>query len=79
MQKAEKYPQHLCWKAKRCGCTLEGKKDAGVLTCYLCNDCLRDPSVGQEGFDFLFYHTAVPPAEIGVTGGGERKRKNREN
>lgn len=32
-----------------------------VLTCDLCNNCLGNPPIGKKGFDFLFYHTAVPP------------------
>lgn len=32
------------------------------LTGDLSHHCLRDPSVPQEGFDLLFHHAAVPPA-----------------
>lgn len=36
-------------------------KGSSALTCYLCNNCLGNPPIGKKGFDFLFYHTAVPP------------------
>lgn len=36
-------------------------KGSPALTCYLCNNCLGNPPIGKKGFDFLFYHTAVPP------------------
>lgn len=39
------------------------KGHCGALTCYLRNHRLRNPPVGQEGFDFLFYHAAVPPTK----------------
>lgn len=39
-----------------------------ALTCYLRNNRLWNSPVGQEGFDFFFDHTAIPPTKKGEIG-----------